>query len=323
MRLFVTGGNGFIGSVVVKKLIESGYEVRCLLRQTSETSRLENVKYERVYGDIRQLKSLEEGVQGCQGIIHLASLSNWNLIHSPDMDDIVRKGTHNILEAARRSGNVRTVFVSTCTAINGTRTPVIQNENSPFSLDKKTYSYAYAKHEAEQICAHYVQEGVPIVIVNPAEVYGPNDISLVTAGTLIDFARSSPVWICAGGTSVVYVEDVAMGIIKAFEKGRSGERYFLGGENLTLQQLAQLTLDLLGQKKSIIQLPRWFITTLAKIGKAFHLPLPFNPETIPYAVLYWFFDNAKARNELGVQFRSAKETLQPTLEWLRSTHLKL
>jgi len=317
MRMFVTGGNGFIGSVVVKMLLESGWEVSCLLRPTSDISRLEGLKYKRVEGDVRQLASIEKGMEGCQGIIHLASLSSWTMIHSPEMNEIVLKGTDNVLQAARKNGNTRTVFVSTATAINGTPNPVIQAEESPFVLDQKNYTYAYAKHEAEKLCARHVQDGADLVIVNPAEVYGPNDITEVTSGTLIDFVRSSPVLVCPGGTSIVHVDDVAAGILKAFHKGRVGERYFLGGDNLTLKQLAQLTIDILGQKKKIVVLPRWLILAIAKVGKTLHLPLPFNPEVIPYAILYWFFDNSKARNELGATFRSATETLKPTLDWLR------
>ena len=119
------------------------------------------------------------------------------------------------------------------------------------------------------------------------------------------------------GTSVVYVDDVATGIIAALEKGKAGERYILGGDNLLLKELAELTLDLLGQKKTILTLPNPLIRGIAKIGQTFHLPLPFNPAVIPYAVRYWLMNNTKARNELGIDFRSARETLTPTLRWLQ------
>src|SRR5258707_9172861 len=105
------------------------------------------------------------------------------------------------------------------------------------------------------MCMDAVGNGVPVIIVNPGEVYGPNDTALITACNLIDFAKSKPVLVCDGGTLVVYVDDVALAIVRAMEKGRSGERYILGGENLTVRQLAELCLEILGQRKSIVKVP--------------------------------------------------------------------
>lgn len=317
-KIFITGGNGFIGSRVVRQLIEQGVAVRCLLRTTSNTERIDDLDVERMMGDIRDVASLERGMRGCDGVIHLASLSNWDDIHSPLMHEVVVGGSQNVLQAAQTCGNLRTVFVSSTIAINGSLTPDIQNENSPFELNnKQDYSYAFAKREVEQRCREAVRHGLPVVIVNPAEVYGSHDKDLITAGNLVDFAKSNPVLVPSGGTSVVHVDDVAAGIIAASFKGQSGERYILGGDNLTMRELAALTIELLGQKKKIITLPNLLITWLAKLGHTLHLPLPFNPAVIPYAVRYWLMDNAKARAELGVNFRSAYDTLAPTLHWLR------
>jgi len=150
-------------------------------------------------------------------------------------------------------------------------------------------------------------------------VYGPNDTSLITAGNLIDVAKSSPVMLCSGGTSVVHIEDVANGIIAAFEKGRSGERYILGGENKTVRELAELVLELLGKKARIVMMPNSVIRSVAAVGGKLRIPLPFEPAMIPYATLHWFMNNQKATRELGVTFRSARETLVPTVDWLRRT----
>ena len=201
------------------------------------------------------------------------------------MHEVVVGGSQNVLEAAGKCGKLRTVFVSSAIAINGTQEPCIQNEESPFTLPKsKDYSYAFAKHEVEQHCRETAETGLPVIIVNPAEVYGPNDRNLITAGNLVDFATSNPILVPKGGTSVVHVDDVATGIIAAFETGKSGERYILGGDNLTIRELAGLTVELLGQEKRIIIMPNTLITWLAKLGHTLHFPLPFNPAVIPYAV---------------------------------------
>lgn len=321
MRVFVTGGNGFIGSSVVRMLVAQGHDVRCLLRPASETKRIEDLPVERVMGDVRDAASLADGAAGCDGVIHLAGLSSWKDIHSPLMNQVVIDGTRNLLEAVTKCGGPRTVFVSSTVAINGTTSPIVHNEDSPSTLRLERYTYAQAKTEAESLCREAAALGQPVMIVNPGEVYGPQDTALITSGNLVDFAKSSPVLVCRGGTSIAYVEDVAAGIISALERGRPGERYILGGENLTIRQLAELTLQILGHQKRVVSIPNSLLRGIAAIGGQIHLPLPFEPAVVPYATLYWFMDNRKARTELGVSFRSAKDALAPTLTWLRAAGL--
>lgn len=318
MRIFVTGGNGFIGSVVVRTLTEEGHQVTCLLRETSDTTRLEGLDYQSHIGDVRELDSLVAGMEGCDAVVHLAGVSSWDDIDSPLMRDVVVGGTANVLEAARRSGGIRVVEVSSVTAVGATRKPEPMSEETAYDLDRDSeLTYSHAKHEAEELCAEAARAGQDVVIVCPAEVYGPNDTGLVTAGNLVDFATSSPVFVCNGGTSIAYVDDVARGIINAIERGKPGERYILGGPNLTLQELARLTLELLGKKSRVVKVPNGVLKAMARTGTALHLPLPFNPKVVPYATRYWFVDNSKATRELGASFRSANETLTPTLEWLK------
>ncbi len=315
-KIFVTGGNGFIGSRLVHQLLQQGYQVKCLLRKTSKTDRLDGLKYETFYGDITDVDSLIEGMKGCDGIMHLASLSNWDDIHSSKMEQVVIEGSKNVIRAAIQNQHLKMVYVSSSTAIDGTNEPTISDESAKFSLDKKNYSYAWAKRHVEDICVTAAEKGLPVTIVNPAEVYGPNDYDQITCGNLIDFATSNPTMVCNGGTSIVQVDDVARGIIAAFEKGRSGERYFLGSDNLTFKEIASLTLDLLDKKQKIITLPNGLISFIAKVGAKFKIPLPFNPAVIPYAVKYWFVTNKKAKRELGIDFKPAREVLSPTIDWL-------
>ncbi len=316
-RVLVTGGNGFIGSVVVRALLHKGYRVRCLVRATSRTGRIDGLPVERVVGDVCDADSVRAAMQGCGSVVHLAGISRWTEIHSPRMERVVVGGTTNVLEAAKAMGGPRTVFVSSAVAVNGSRRPIVHTEASLSSLDFGRYVYARAKREAEARCRRAAADGVPVVIVNPGEVYGPDDTELVTAANLVDFAKSRIVLVCDGGTSVAHVVDVAAGIVAALEKGRPGERYILGGDNLTIRQLAELTLSILGRRKPIWTVPNPVVRLLAAAGR-FGVPLPFNPEVIPYATLYWFMDSRKAREELGAGFRSARETLAPTLDWLRA-----
>lgn len=315
MRIFVTGGNGFIGSYVVQTLISKGHQVKCLLRKTSDTKRLTGLDYETALGDVRDFESILSAMTDCDGVIHLASLSSWNELASPLMHEIVVTGSQHVFKAAGQLGIDRIVFVSSAAAINGTLEPLIQNENSVFELDLNQLPYSKAKLAVEKM-------GYPIITVNPGEVYGPQDWNLITACNLIDFAKSSPVLVCSGGTSVVHVEDVATGIVAALLQGKVGERYILGGENLTIRELAELTLEILGQNhKKIWQIPNTALRAAGKIASTLRLPFPIHPNVIPYATRYWMMDNKKAKQELGLEFRNARDTLEPTLKWLQ--HEKL
>lgn len=317
MKVFVTGGNGFIGCVVVKRLVDSGHTVRCLLRLTSKTERIDGLPIERVTGDVRDAASVVTGMKGCNGTIHLAGVSSWNEINSPALAEVVEGGTKNVLAAAAQQPGHRVVFVSSATAVNGSDEPKVFDENSEFTIDDPALKYANAKLHAEALCREAYRKGVPVVIVNPTEVYGPLDNGFVTAGNLVDFAKAKPVLVCKGGTSVVHVEDVASGVVAALEKGRPGERYILGGQNLTIRELADLCLKLVGRRARIISIPNSVIRALARIATTLHLPLPFNAGVVPYATRYWFVDSSKAQRDLGVTFRNASETLRPTIAWLK------
>jgi dihydroflavonol-4-reductase len=318
-RVLLTGGHGFIGSVVTRLLAERGCSVRCLVRPTSKVDRLDGFAFEAAPGDIRDVESLRRAAEGCDAAVHMAGLSSWKLIDSPAMEEVTEGGTRNLLAAAHGAGLEKVVFVSSATAVNAADDPRVFDESSPFELGATRLSYAIHKNAAESICRDFVATGLPVVIVNPAEVYGPGDTDLITAGNLVDFAKSSPVLVCSGGTSVVSVDDVALGVVKALERGRSGERYILAGDNLTIKDLASLTLELLRQKKKIVTLPNGLLRGLAAGARALRMPMPFNPHVIPYATRYWYMDSSKASRELGLSFRHAREVLTPTLAWLQET----
>lgn len=318
MRVFVTGGNGFLGSAVLQKLVEKGYQVRCLLRPSSNTSRIDGLSIERVFGDIQDLASLEAGMQDCESVIHLAGISDWQEITSSKMRESIVLGTQNVLNTAIKLGNLRFIYISTISAVNGTSQALMQNEDTPCTLDLANFVFVKAKREAEALCFQAATMGAPVTVVCPPETFGPNDVDLITARNLIDWYKMSPVLVPHGGVCVGYVEDVATGIVAALEKGRPGERYILGGENITVKQLAELMFEILGETKKVLQLPNSVVKLATKVAQALHIPLPYNPELVPYATRFWFMDTTKATQELGIQFRSARETLMPTLVWLKA-----
>lgn len=320
MRVFLTGANGFIGSAVARRLVESGHEITCLLRETSQLDRIRNLPFRRAPGDVRDPPSLRHGMRDSDCTIHLAAPGAWEQDDPSQLRAVVEEGTRHVLAAAAERRGHRVVVVSSTAAVGASSRPVVFDETTPFSIPDAALHYAVAKHRAELIAREAFERGVPVVVVNPAEVYGPGDTALVTAGNLIDFATSTPVLVCRGGTCVVHVDDVAHGIIAALERGRPGERYILGGENLTIRQLAGLVLELVARRTPILTVPNGLVGVATRLAVRLRVPLPYNPHVVPYATRYWFVDSSKARRELGVAFRSARETIAPTLAWLRDTN---
>ena len=319
MKVFVTGGNGFIGSRVVHKLCSSGFEVRCLLRETSDTSRIDGLNYEPHIGDLRNAESLKSGVEGCDGVIHLASISSWSAIRSPLMRQVVVDGTANLIDALGDHKDCRMVFVSSVTTIGGTAAPEVLDESAAFDLPEEPFVYATAKHDAEQICSRAFKEnGSPVIIVNPCEVWGPNDDDFITAEYARDTLRDWPALTVSGGTALAHVDDIAAGIVAALERGRPGERYILGGENISAPSLTRMILEAGGQSnKLVVKAPNGLtlalVRSLAKLG----LPTPINPDLLAHAVLYWYVDSAKAQEELGYSWRPAKNTVEELVRWLK------
>ena len=320
-NVFVTGGNGFIGSHVVRRLEGDGHTVRCLLRKTSRTERLDGVAFERHLGDVRDLESLVAGARGMDAIIHMASVSSWADIRSQAsaLDDIIVGGTRNVLEAARLAGVRRVVLVSSATAVNASTTPTVFDETAAYTLADSSLEYSKAKHRSGELARQYAAEGIEVITLLPAEVYGPHDDDLVTAGNLIDIVKSRPAYAPSGGTSIAHVEDVAEAIVAAIDRGRSGERYILGGDCLTVSELMSLVLALAGRSEPVVSIPNDVLIRLCHGSAAAGLPPPISLDVLEYATRYWFVDSNKAMRELGYAPRRAKETLAPVLAWLRET----
>jgi len=324
MRVLVTGSSGFIGHAVVRQLLKGGHQVRCLVRKTSSRARIPVDDVEVAVGDILEPDTLRAATAGCDGLIHLASISDWKEINSPRIREIAVQGSRNVLDAciARGPGTIRSVFISSISAINGTDQPEILDENSEYTI-KENIPFLTTKREMEDMCRAAAAEGHSVIIACPPETYGPNDTELITSRNLINMLKTNPVLVSRGGVSIAHLDDVADGIIGVLEKGKPGERYALGGDNMSVRQLAEMVLDILGQKRRLIEFPTWFLRGLTKAAVTLHLPLPYTPELIPFATRYFFFDTKKARTELGVTFRPAREVLEPTLAWLKAEgHLK-
>ena len=319
MHILVTGGNGFIGSHVVKRLIEHGHTVRCSLRSKSNLIKLRGLPYEKVIADVRDRFSILEAVNGCDAVIHCASLSNWKDLNSPELNSIILEGTQNVIDAAVAQG-ARLVYVSSAAALGASGDPLqIRTAQSEFNLNPRLYRYAYLKSEAEKLCMQaFKQQKADIICVHPTETYGPGDTHYVTASTLIEFANGPLCLTTDGGTSVAHVDDVATGIVAACEKGVAGSKYILGGENCTFSKMAAITQELCGTNHKEVRIPKWLLRFVAfcfrnsPFVKAQVLATKYQ-----YATHFWYFDNTPTLEALGVEFRSPEATLKSTIQWLK------
>ncbi|MDH4209113.1 MAG: NAD-dependent epimerase/dehydratase family protein, partial [Anaerolineae bacterium] len=256
MRAFVTGGTGFIGGAVVRELLEAGHEVRALVRPGTDTQQLEGLPVERVEGDLSDGESLRRGLAGCDWVFHVAALySYWGHAWEEYYETNV-EGTRRVLEAAKAESIQRFVYTSSIAAlgVHADRTPA--NEDTPATLEDRIGSYQRSKFLALEMALDFARQGLPVVIVNPSTPVGVGDHKPTPTGQIIvDFLNGRMFGYVDTGLNIVDVETVAAGHLLAAERGQIGERYILGGENLTLKQILDILADITGRPPVRLSIP--------------------------------------------------------------------
>ena len=321
--VLVTGGHGFIGSFVVRRLLARGYAVRCLVRGSSKTHRINSLPVTRIKGDILDPEGLRAAMEGCELCVHLAGISAYADMDKDFARPTIVTGTRNVFQAALDAGLRRVAYIGSGIVYASYDPDRVCDESSPFLLSGSGLIYAESKHENEQQVDEFVAKGLDVVVAIPMETYGPDDDEFLTTGYLKEAINGWPAMATKGGTMFGHVDDVAEGVVLALEKGGKGERYLLGSENGTIQQILQRTLEVAGKQKGVLVMPtgltKFVVRTLYKLG----LPSPEHPNAIDYGTLYAFARNDKARQELGWQPRSGREVLEDTVRWLREAgHIK-
>jgi nucleoside-diphosphate-sugar epimerase len=317
MRAFVTGGTGFIGSRVVKRLRDRGDDVVVLARSPDKASGLDA---EVVQGDLGDADAIRRGVEGCQAVFHIAADYRVGMPKSKreEMYDANVRGTERILDAAAAAGVERIVYVSTVNAFGNTNGRTVDESYSRDEGDGFVSYYDETKYAAHKLAADRAAQGAPVVIVQPGLVYGPGDHAIV--GELIDQASRGKMPAKAFpelGYNAVFVDDVADGIVLAHDKGRVGESYVLGGEITTQGKLIDKAAEIGGEKPPRMTVPPVMLKAMIPIGRfvgpAMGLPPNFR-EMISAAhnVTYLARDD-KAREELGYRPRDLETGLRETI----------
>ena len=324
MTCLVTGATGFVGSAVARALLERGEAVRVLARAESDRRNIEGLAVEVAEGDLRDKASLERACHGCQALFHVAA--DYRL-WVPEPDEIYAAnvdGTRALMEAAGETGVARIVYTSSVATLGLKRDASPANEATAVSLADMIGHYKRSKFLAEAGVRRLVAEaGLPAVIVNPSMPVGPRDIKPTPTGRMIvEAARGRIPAFVDTGLNVVHVADVAAGHLAAFERGRLGERYILGGENMALGEILAAIARRCGRRAPRLRLPHGLVLPLAYAAETWaRLARSGEPfvtlDGLRMARKRMYFSSAKAEAELAYQARPAEAALADAVDWFR------
>ncbi len=323
MLAFITGATGFLGSHVARALAEHGADLRLLVRPNSNTKNITGLKVDLVTGDLRDPASLEKGIAGCEVIFHVAADYRLWVRDPNEMYRSNVEGTRAILEAARKTGVRRVVYTSSVATIGFTSNGQPADENSPVSLDNMIGHYKRSKFMAEQVAIEAARAGQDIVIVNPSTPVGERDIKPTPSGRIIvDFLKKKfPAYVDTG-LNLVDATECARGHIAALEKGRSGERYILGGENLTLKQILDKLAAITGLPSPKVRVP--YLLALATgvvdevvTGRIRGREPRATIDAVRMGRKKMFVSSGKAERELGWKCIPVDDSLRRAVDWFR------
>ena len=324
MKVFVTGATGFVGSHVARVLLQQGAELRLLVRATSRTENLKGLRAERVTGDLCDAEILGQGMLGCEPVFHVAA--DYRL-WAPDPREIYRanvEGTRTVLKAARAAGVRRVVHTSSVGTIGFGTNGRPADEDSPVSLADMIGAYKRSKFMSEQVALEAARGGLDVVVVNPTTPVGEQDIKPTPTGRVIlDFLQQKFPAYVETGLNLVDVGECARGHVAAAERGRRGERYILGGEDLTLKQILNRLAAITGLPSPNVKLPYAVALAAGAVDTLFTGVLRGRQprvtlDSVRMGRKKMFASSAKAEHELGWKIAPVDNALRRAVEWFRT-----
>jgi dihydroflavonol-4-reductase len=322
MRALVTGASGFLGSAVARALTRAGWHVRALVRAGSDRRNLRDLPVDLAVGDLTDEASLDVALRGCEAVFHVAA--DYRL-WIPEPEPLYRtnvEGTRNLLNAARRAAVKRIVYTSSVAAVGLPADGSPGSEETPVSLADMIGHYKRSKFLAEELVREFARAGAPVVIVNPSTPIGPGDLKPTPTGQVVlDAALGRMPAYVDTGLNIVHVDDVAVGHLQAFERARPGERYILGGENMTLRDILAEICRLAGRRPPRVRLPHGLVLPLAAVSEAAARLTGGTPrvslDSVRMAGKRMYFTSAKAARELGYRWRAPGEAFADAMRWFR------
>jgi dihydroflavonol-4-reductase len=323
MLSLVTGANGFLGSAIVRALLAEGGVVRALVRRGSDRRNLAGLPVQLVEGDVVDHESLRHATRGCDAVFHVAA--DYRLWVSDPLPMYLANvdGSVNVLDAAAAAGVERLVYTSSVAVlgINRDRTPA--DETTPVTLKDMIGTYKRSKFLAEQAVRRRAEElDFPVVIVNPSTPIGPRDVKPTPTGRVILDAAAGrmPAYVDTG-LNLVHVDDVARGHLLALTFGRRGERYILGGQDLSLKEILRRVGEHLGRPAAHVRLPHWAVLPIALASEGIAKFTKREPRAtldgVRMARKHMYFSSAKAERELGYRWRDPQLAIGDAIEWFK------
>jgi dihydroflavonol-4-reductase len=324
MKCFVTGATGFLGSHVARQLLSQGAQLRLLVRPTSRIDNIADLPAERVVGDLRDLESLKKGMSGCEFVFHVAADYRLWTRNGQELYDSNVEGTRNVLAAASDSGIRRVVYTSSVATMGFGNNGRLTDEKTPVTLSNMIGDYKRSKFMAEQLVIEAGRGGQNVVIVNPTTPIGERDIKPTPTGRIVvDFLRRKfPAYVDTG-LNLVDVADCALGHLLAMEKAVPGERYILGGENLTLKQILDKLAAITGLPSPKLKLPyavayaTGVVDTVVS-GKILKREPRVTLDAVRMGRKKMFVTSAKAERELGWNPGPVDGALRRAVEWFQA-----
>ena len=324
MTTLVTGATGFVGSAVARVLLARGHDLRLLVRTNSDRRNIAELDAETVIGDLTDPASLDRAASGCRYVVHVAADYRFWVPNPTDMLNANVEGTLAILRSATKAGAERIVYCSSVAALGqiGDGTPA--TEDTPAVEADFVGIYKRSKFLAERAVLEAARkDSIPLVIVNPAAPVGPRDIKPTPTGKMILDAAAGrvPAYIDTG-LNLVHVDDVAEGHALALERGRIGERYILGGENMPLKDILTLVVSVAGQRPPSIRLPEAVIWPIAfameHFARVTGIPPLMTRDHLKMARKKMYYSSRKAIEELGFQPRPVRGAVEDAVAWFRA-----
>jgi dihydroflavonol-4-reductase len=323
MKALVTGATGFVGAAVARALLRQHFRVRVLVRPSSDRTNLRDLNVEAVSGDLTDVTSLERAAQGCEALFHVAADYRLGARDPAQLYHNNVEGTRNVLAAAQRANVRRIVYTSSVATVGIPSDGTPGNESTPVTLENMIGHYKRSKFLAEEVVRAAAKEGVPVVMASPSTPVGPGDIKPTPTGQLVLDAAAGrmPAYVDTG-LNIVHVDDVAAGHVLALERGRVGERYILGGEDMTLRQILAMISAQVGARPPRLRLPYGLVLPMAYVaegiakltGRSGRLTL----EGVRMSRKIMFFSSAKAVQELGYSWRPPQAAFADAIDWFRA-----
>jgi dihydroflavonol-4-reductase len=322
MTTLVTGASGFIGSAVIRQLLARGERVRAMVRPHSDRRNLQGLDVEYAEGDLADPRSLQAVVEGCESLFHVAADYRLWARNPAHLYKVNVDGTKAIMSVANAAGIKRIVYTSSVATLGLHADGTPADEQTPAEPEDMIGHYKRSKYFAEQAVHNMVaDEGLQAVIVNPSTPIGPRDIRPTPTGRMVlDAACGRMPAFVDTGLNIVHVDDVAKGHLLALENGRIGERYILGGENMTLQQILKTVAGLVNRPAPTIRLPHNLVLPIAYLSEVWaRITRGREPRVtvdgVRMSKKHMYFSCDKAKRELHYQPRPAEEALRDAVEW--------